>query len=134
MTWIKKESDGTHKEFNFVAPASADGSEEVLFPIGKVATPDYRSTIAVDVTQMETFLQPGALTGNLTINLTIDEQVTKGAKLHLKLAASGAALAITFGTGFAATPVSISVSSGKVAYMSFVFDGAAFLPMYEIPT
>ena len=134
MTWIKKESNGTHKEFNFVAPASADGSEEVLFPLGKVAAPDYGAIIGVDVTQMETFAQPGELEGNATMNLSIDSQVTKGAKLHLKLQADGSARVVTLGTGFADTPASIAVAANKVAYASFVYDGTAFLPMYEIPT
>ena len=83
MTWIKKQTDGTYTEFNFVAP-KGKASEEVLFPVGEVLTPDYAATLAVDIAQIETFLQPAELEGDATINITIDEQVTKGAKLHLK--------------------------------------------------
>ena len=133
MTWIKKQTDGTYTEFNFVAP-KGKASEEVLFPVGEVLTPDYAATLAVDIAQIETFLQPAELEGDATINITIDEQVTKGAKLHLKLDADASARTVTLGTGFADTPVSIAVSASKVAYMSFVYDGAAFLPIYEIPT
>lgn len=134
MTWIKKETDGTHKEFNFVAPQGATASEEVLFPIGQLLAPDYAATLAVDIKQMETFLQPEELEGNATINLAIDDQVTLGAKLHLKLDADSSARTVTLGTGFSATPATIVVAATSVAYVSFVFDGTEFIPMYDIPT
>jgi len=134
MTWIKKETNGTFKEFNFVAPAGASASEEVLFPIGQLQAPAYAATLAVAIKQFETFLQPAALTGNATVNLTIDDQVTLGAKLHLKLSASGGARTVTLGTGFSDTPATIVVASTTTAYVSFVFDGTDFVPMYDIPT
>ena len=133
MTWIKKQTDGTHDEFNFVPPASADAAE-VLFPIGEVQAAEHATTHAVTITQMETFLQPEELEANATINLTIDSQVTKGAKLHLKLDADTSARTVTLGTGFSATPATVVVAATTVAYVSFVYDGTAFLPMYDIPT
>lgn len=134
MTWIKKETDGTFKEFNFTAPASATASEDVLFPLGQLQAPEYGATLAVTVTQFETFLQPEELEGNATINLTIDDQVTLGAKLHLKLDADASARTVTLGTGFSDTPATIVVAATTVAYVSFVFDGTSFIPMYDIPT
>jgi hypothetical protein len=129
MTWIKKQSDGTHEEFNFVAPEGKT-NEEVLFPLGDVQTPDYGATLAVAIAQMETFLQPAELTGNATINLTVDSQVTKGAKLHLKLDADDQGdKTVTLGTGFDADAANITVTSDTVSFKSFVYDGTAFVPM-----
>lgn len=128
MTWIKKQADGTHEEFNFVAPEGKT-AEEVLFPLGDVQEPAYAAALAVDVEQMETFLQPAELTGAVTINLTVNAQVTKGAKLHLKLDADGTNRTVTLGTGFDADAADITVNADTVVFKSFVYDGTAFVPM-----
>lgn len=131
MTWIKKQADGTYEEFNFVAPEGKT-KEDVLFPLGDVQEPAYGAILAVDIEQMETFLQPAELTGNVTINLAINAQVTKGAKLHLKLDADGTNRVVTLGDGFEA-PATLTVVANTVWYVSFVYDGTAFLPMYNTP-
>lgn len=128
MTWIKKQADGTYEEFNFKAPEGKT-KEEVLFPLGDVQEPAYAATLAVDVEQMETFLQPAELTGALTINLAVNAQVTKGAKLHLKLDADGTNRTVTLGTGFDAAAADITVTANTVVFKSFVYDGTAFVPM-----
>ena len=131
MTYIRQNSDGSSNSFNFIPPAGAeDQLNEVLFPIGDKQSPDYAATLAVDVKQMETFLQPGALTGNVTINLTIDSQVTKGAKLHLKVkeSANSADRTVTLGDGFDADATDITVVKATTVCKTFVYDGSAFVP------
>lgn len=131
MTWIKKETNGTHKEFNFVAPANAAAAEEVLFPIGEVKKPDYAATLAVAINQMETFLQPAELTGNVTVNLTVDAQVTKGAKIYGKFTADGTDRTVTLGTGYDTDAANITVPANGVEFVTWAYDGTAFVPVFS---
>lgn len=134
MSWSYKKTDRTEVSMNFVAPEGADNlTREVLFPLPEKQSPDYAATIAVTVKQMVTFVQPAELTGNVTINLTIDAQVTEGAILNLKLDADATNRTVTFGTGFDAGLASIVVAATKVAFVTFVFDGTAFVPAYSVP-
>lgn len=131
MTWIKRSlALGKSFSFNFVAPDGAVNEvNEVLFPFSEKQKPAFAATLAVEVKQMETFLQPTELTGAVTLNLTVNEQVTAGAKLHLKLDADGTNRTVTLGTGFDAAAADITVTANTVVFKSFVFDGAAFVPM-----
>lgn len=131
--YIKDNRDGSSQSFNFVPPSGASAQKnEVLFPFSEKKTPAYAATLAVAVKQMDTFVQPEELTGAVTINLTIDAQVTPGAKLHLKLTADGTGRAVTLGTGFAGL-ASITVKASTTACVSFVYDGTAFVPVMSIP-
>lgn len=135
MTWIKedKTNDNSYSH-NFVAPEGSENlTREVLFPLAEVLAPAYAATIAVAVKQMDTFVQPAELTGNATINLTVNDQVTPGAKLHLKLDADASNRTVTLGTGFDAGLATIVVAATKVAFLSFVYDGTAFVPVCSIP-
>jgi len=101
----------------------------VLFPFSDKQTPDYAAVLAVSITQMETFLQPAELTGAVTINLTIATQVTKGAKLYVKLDADDqGAKTATLGTGFDAAAPDEVVASDTVKFATYVYDGTAFVP------
>lgn len=135
MTWMKDKRDGVTpvRSFNFVAPDGAsEVKNEVLFPFSEKQAPAYAAILAVAIKQMSTFLQPEELTGAATINLTIDAQVTPGAKLHLKLTADGTNRVVTLGAGFAGL-ASITVKAATTACVSFVFDGTAFVPEFSIP-
>ena len=131
MTWMKDKRDGTTpvRSFNFVAPDGAsEVKNEVLFPFTEKQAPAYAATLAVTIKQMETFLQPEQLTGAVTINLTVDAQVTKGAKLHIKLAADGTQRVATIGTGFDAAAPDLTVGASATVFKSYVYDGTAFVP------
>lgn len=130
MTFIRKDSDNIDRSYNFVAPINVGGSKknEVLFPFSDKQTPDYAAVLAVSITQMETFLQPAELTGNATINLTVDSRITKGAKLYIKLDADDqGAKTVTLGTGFDADAADEVVASDTVKFVTYVFDGTAFV-------
>lgn len=134
MTYIKKESDGKEVSMNFIAPTggASAATKEPLFPLPEILNPAYAATQAVTVKQMNTFIQPATYTGNATLNLTIDDQVTPGALLHLKLTANTSARTVTLGTGFA-DPADIAVLASDTAYMSFVYDGTEFVPLCYVP-
>lgn len=131
MTVFYRKSDGTEVEHNFIAPSGTDDlTREVLFPIGEVQAPDYAATIEVDVLQMATFVQPAELTGALTLNLDIDDQVSIGARLHLKFTADDqGAKTVTLGTGFDALAANIVVPNDGFIFASFEYDGTSFVPV-----
>jgi hypothetical protein len=126
----KNATTGKFYSFGFKAPAGASVEKnEVLFPFHEKQTPDYAATIAATVKQMDTFIQPATLTGAATLNLTIDPQVTVGAKLHLKLRADATQRVVTLGTGFDDDAANITVAISSVVFASFVYDGTAFVPV-----
>ena len=130
MTYIKKNSDGSSNSFEFVAPAGATNQlNEVLFPFTEKQEPAYAATVAATIKQMKTFIQPAELTGNATLNLTIDPQVTAGAMLCVKLDADGTNRTFTPGTGFDASAAAVTVTASTVVNKTYIFDGVAFLPI-----
>jgi hypothetical protein len=129
MTWISKDLDKS-RSVNFVAPdGMTNEKNEVLFPFHDLQEPAYAAALAVTVKQMDTFLQPDQLTGNVTINLTLDSQLTRGAKLHVKLSADGTQRTAALGTGFDADAADITVGANSTVFKTFVFDGVAFVPV-----
>lgn len=128
--YIKKNSDGSSNSFNFVPPSGAtEQVNEVLFPIAEVQEPDYAASVTVEIKQMETFVDPGELTGNLAMVLDIDPQVTAGAKLYVKLDADGTNRTFAPGDGFDAATPDVTVSANTVVFKTYVYDGTAFRPV-----
>jgi hypothetical protein len=127
--WTDKDSNGVVRSFGFLAPAGATAEKnEVLFPFSEIQTPAYAATLPVTVKQMKTFLQPGTLTGAVTINLTLDAQLTRGAKLYLKVTADTTNRVVTLGTGFDAAATDITVTASTCFCRTFVYDGTVFVP------
>ena len=65
-------------------------------------------------------------TGNRTLNLTINDEVKKGALLFVKSKTNGIQTTI-LGTNI--TSATITGVAGKTKTQGFVFDGSVFLPM-----
>jgi hypothetical protein len=127
--WTVKDSLGVVRSFGFRAPDGATlEKNEVLFPWSEVQSPAFAATLPVTIKQMTTILKPGTLTGAVTINLTLDAQLTAGAKLHIKATADGTNRVITLGTGFDAASTAITVTASTCFCRSFVYDGTAFIP------
>ena len=118
------QKNGSPYSENFVPSDHLTETVEVLFPITETQTPDYAATIAVTVKEMGTLLNVAALTGSPTINLTIDEQVSKGAEIVMQLTASGADRTVTLGTGLSGS--AIVVPSGTIVQALFKYDGTNF--------
>ena len=132
--YTNKDASGNYQSFGFLAPDGISTEKnEVLFPYHDKQAPAYVATLAVTVKQRDTFLQPAALTGDVTINLTIDSQVTPGAKLYLKVkeAANTVDRAVVLGTGFDADAADLSVVKATCVCRVFVYDGAAFVPVNQ---
>lgn len=128
--WTDKDSIGVFRSFGFKAPAGATAEKnEVLFPFYEIQSPAYGAVLAVTVKQRETFLQPGTLTGAVTINLTLDAQLTPGAKLYLKVTADATQRVVTLGTGFTATAITVTAST--CFCRTFVYDGTSFIPVNQ---
>lgn len=108
--------------------AIAQTNTIIRYPFGHATklTPAYAATLTVDVTNSVTYLKPGSLTGNLTLNVTASSELTLGAILYLEVTGS-AARTITFATGFTA-PV-LSVDSAKTHTQYFFYDGSKFKPI-----
>ncbi len=86
--------------------------------------PAFAATLAATIKNDYTILEPGILTGNMLINLTLDGELRVGAVLVWKQKATGTETT-TFGTGITA-PVVTGVA-GKIHTQTFVFDGVAFV-------
>jgi hypothetical protein len=127
--WLDKDSNGVVRSFGFRAPSGASAEKnEVMYPFSEVQSPAYAATLAINVNQMDTFLQPATLTGAVTINLTLNPKLSAGAMLFLKATADGTNRVITLGTGFNAASTAITVTASTCFCRSFVFDGTSFLP------
>lgn len=130
MTWQKKQVDGSTENFNFKAPSFAP-SEDVLFPVGKVLRPTSADELTVHINQMATFLQPSRLEQDMTVNLAVNPQLTKGAMLMVKLYAdeNEEGRTVSWGTGFDVGAGGVLIPDSGVVFMSFSFDGTVFVPM-----
>jgi hypothetical protein len=99
----------------------------IKYPFGAadLQQPTYAATLAVTITNNVTIIDPTILTGNLTINLTIDSEVGYGALILCELTATGTEVT-TFGTGF--TSPTLTGVAGKTKCMMFMYDGTSFKP------
>lgn len=99
--------------------------KKYLAPTTDHQTPAYAATLAVTVKEDLTILEPATLGGALTVNLTIDALVMKGAKLQLIVTSDASARAITPGTGFLAP--AFNTVSGKKHSQLYIYNGTAFV-------
>lgn len=99
----------------------------VTFPFGPadVQQPDYAATLEVTISDRFTILDPGTLTGAMTINLTIEAGVPEGAMLFCEITATATEVT-TFGTGF--TAPTVTGVAGKTKCIMFIYDGTTFKP------
>jgi len=93
----------------------------------ELQTPVYGATIAVTITNSETVITPGTLTGPATINLTIDSEVQGGAEIALILTDDGAGRVVTFGTGFHTGTPAHTMGAGLTTALVFQHDGTDFI-------
>lgn len=102
------------------------------FPFGpaKVITPTYAANITIPVDNTCLIAKP-TLTGNATIDLTIESELPAGSRLIVIAAASGANRTITPGVGMVG--VAKTITSGTSARLEFVYDGISFHQISEHP-
>jgi hypothetical protein len=100
----------------------------INYPFGpaEVLRPVFAATLAVTIRSNKTILDPGTLTGAMTINLTIDSEVPIGSELIVQTT-SNATEVTTFGTGF--TAPTLTGVAGKTFQTLFIYDGVTFKPV-----
>ncbi len=101
----------------------------IKWPIGAadVQAPAYAATIAVTIRNQNTQLNFAQLTGDATLNLTIDAEVTKGAIIQMLVPASTNGFDLTLGTGIDGPDI-VGVAT-KNKSQGFQYDGTSFKPM-----
>jgi len=109
---------------SLVCPDGLTETQEVLFPAPETQAPDYAATIALTISRMFTVIDFAALTGNATVNLTLNAKLSKGALIVAKMTASGADRVVTPGTGFSGAAITIP-SAGTINVL-YAFDGTNF--------
>jgi hypothetical protein len=122
--WVNQKEN---KSVNFVAPDGLENDQNVLFPAADTQSPDAAATLALTIKQQVSIVNVGAMAADMTVNLTVDAQVTAGAILILKLTSDTTARAVTPGTGFTA-PVVAGVIS-KTKYATYIYTGSTFVPV-----
>jgi hypothetical protein len=98
----------------------------VNYPFGDCdyKNPAHAAAQAVTITEQMTILEPAIATANVTLNLTIDAQVKRGAMLIVKFKTT-ATETLTFGTG--CDSAVITGVAGKTQVQALVFDGTLFV-------
>jgi hypothetical protein len=86
----------------------------------------YAANPVVTITNMFTILTFAILTGDLELDLIIDDEVKPGAMLLIRVPATANADDVTFGDGIDA-PNLVGVAT-KTKTQLFVYDGVAFIP------
>lgn len=102
-------------------------AQTISYPFGDadLQQPAYAATLEVTITNQVTILDPAILTGNMTINLTINQGIKAGALILCELTTTATEVT-TFGTGFS-SPTLTGVA-GKTKCMMFMYDGTSFKP------
>ena len=102
---------------------SEDNTGRVL-TYAKIA-PAYASAITIVPSASKTFVLPANLTGALTLTSTLTSSQLCD-ELVCIFKATGGTRVVTFSTGFASVGT-LSVPSGKLASVSFAFNGETFV-------
>lgn len=102
--------------------------EKINWPFGPAAheKPAYAAVIALTIKNQRTIIEPDILTGALTLDLTIDSQVQKGAIIDLIIKTTGVEVT-TLGAGIDGP--NIAGVAGKTKTQSFFYDGVSFKPV-----
>jgi hypothetical protein len=101
----------------------------ISYPHGAadLQTPAYAATQALTISNECTILSFAILTGDTTLNLTINSTIRKGATLLIVAPATTNGDDITLGTGIDG-PNIVGVT-GKTKTQGFIYDGTSFKPM-----
>ena len=98
-------------------------------------TPAYAATINITTRQKRTLVQPGQLTGALTVNVGVGSASSApfvGDELKFMFAGDASARTVTFGTGLTVASATLALSAGKKGYIEFIFDGAAWIEVSRV--
>ena len=105
-------------------------TQYISYPFGSadVQAPAYAATLAVTIVNQVTFLSTAAaMSGAMTVNLTITAGIKAGARLMCTFLSDGTARTVTWGTGFSQANALAGVIS-KTKAIEFIYNGTAFVP------
>jgi hypothetical protein len=102
-------------------------ADKILWPFGLAdhLKPAFAATLAVTIENRKTILEPAILTGDMTLDITIDPEL-EDAELLVVIKATANADDVTFGNGIDA-PVLVGVA-GKTKVQKFQLVGGKFIP------
>ena len=83
------------------------------------------ATMAVDIDNQLTFVAIDTMAQAGTLNLTVDAEVTAGARLVITAGSDGTARTLTPGTGMTGTAISGTISKSNVIVAEY--DGSTFV-------
>jgi hypothetical protein len=93
-------------------------------------SPAYAATINLVPTKKRTVVQPGVLTGALTLNIGVGSTTAPpfiGDELTVMFLADATGRTVTFGTGTAISAATLVLGVSKRGSITFVFDGVAWV-------
>jgi len=119
------------KNVNLKFPRGIDSSKNYTFPtFEEKQTVGWDDTLAVSVTDLETYVNSDSVAGNTLVNISLNSYVLPGAKLYLKLA-STATDTIRLITVKQGSTVIDSFYCGRVAYAEYVLNQNTFQRVFD---
>lgn len=99
----------------------------IKYPMGAAdqQSKAYAATIAATILNHLTALVIAQMTGNATLNLTVDSQMKVGAEVNVEVSADGTNRTLTPGTGM--TGNAITVTASKSLLICYYYNGTAFI-------
>lgn len=92
--------------------------------------PVYAATLSIVPKESHTLVQPATLTGNVTINIGVGTSTTApfvGDTIEFLFTPDGSTRTVTWGTGIQPTAATFAVTTAKLGYAKFVFNGTAWI-------
>lgn len=107
-------------------PRGIDSSKVYTFPSFKYREPlSWDDTVAVSVTDLETYVTADSLAGNTLVNISRNAYVYAGAKLYLKLSSTATDTLRTVYVKDGSTVVD-TITVGRLSYRNYFYNGYTF--------
>ena len=106
---------------------------DTKFPFGLPNTQAVTGTGAQALTVFDhlTILELSSLTGNVTLNLTFDQNFAKGARMIIHTTQSATGRDVALGTGFAASAADLTGVSNDTDIIELYYNGTAMVPFSD---
>lgn len=114
------------KNVKLIFPRGTDSTHSYTFPtFEEKQTVGWDDTLAVSVTDLETYINSDSLAGNTLVNISLNSYVLPGAKLYLKLASTATDTIRTITVKQGSTVID-TFYCGRVAYAEYVLNQNTF--------
>lgn len=103
--------------------------DHIKWPFGKADTQSkaYAATVSAGIKNSLTLLNIGTMTGDATLDLTVDSEQKVGDEVKVKVSADNnvGGRVLTPGTGM--TGVAVTITQSKTWLLSYFYDGTSFV-------